>query len=528
VREAPVQYWYNVTRGCVETDETRSAHGPSARVRPAHHRRARHPVRAAVVHRCRRHPQVGRRSRLPSSRAPSPRASASTARPSRASPGCTRPTCSPSPTPRPSRCCRGAVSDPGTARMFCDISPPTGSRAFADPRTCSSARWRKAADRGFTFYTHPEIEFYLLHQTKLASGSSRSGRRRPATSTTCPHGTAHDFRRRRSRCSRAWASRSSSATTRAGPGQNEIDLRYADALSTADNIMTFRTVSRRWRSSRASRRRSCPSRCPEHPGSGMHTHLSAVRGRHQRLPRGRRALPAVQDGRQFIAGLLRHARRDHGRHQPVGQLLQAPVGRRRGAGIPHLGPQQPVRAHPRAACTSPTRATRPASRYRSIDSACNPYLAFAVLLAAGLKGIEEGYELPPEAEDDVWSLTDAERRAMGIEPLPSALGRAWSSWSAPSSSPRPSASTSSTTSCATSAPSGGSIASRSPSSSWTATSPGCRSGERSPSWSIGRPVLSRCWLASGSPNPSGRPGCCAILRCCACSLRVSSRTRPSR
>jgi glutamine synthetase len=60
---------------------------------------------------------------------------------------------------------------------------------------------------------------------------------------------------------------------------------------------------------------------------------------------------------------------------------------------------------------------------RSLDSACNPYLAYAVLLAAGLKGIEEGYELPAEAEDDVWSLTDAERRAMGIEPLPSSLGR---------------------------------------------------------------------------------------------------------
>ena len=61
---------------------------------------------------------------------------------------------------------------------------------------------------------------------------------------------------------------------------------------------------------------------------------------------------------------------------------------------------------------------------RSLDSACNPYLAFALLLAAGLKGIEEGYELPDEAEDDVWSLTDGERRAMGIQPLPSSLSEA--------------------------------------------------------------------------------------------------------
>ena len=61
---------------------------------------------------------------------------------------------------------------------------------------------------------------------------------------------------------------------------------------------------------------------------------------------------------------------------------------------------------------------------RSLDAACNPYLAFAVILNAGLKGIEEGYEVPPETEDDVWNLTDSERRAMGIDPLPRSLGRA--------------------------------------------------------------------------------------------------------
>ena len=62
--------------------------------------------------------------------------------------------------------------------------------------------------------------------------------------------------------------------------------------------------------------------------------------------------------------------------------------------------------------------------YRAIDSAANPYLAYALMLAAGLKGIEQGYELPPEAEDDVWSLTDAERRALGYESLPASLDRA--------------------------------------------------------------------------------------------------------
>ena len=62
--------------------------------------------------------------------------------------------------------------------------------------------------------------------------------------------------------------------------------------------------------------------------------------------------------------------------------------------------------------------------FRSVDAACNPYLAFSVILAAGLKGIEKDYELPPGAEDDVWALTSAERRAMGIKPLPSDLNEA--------------------------------------------------------------------------------------------------------
>jgi len=72
----------------------------------------------------------------------------------------------------------------------------------------------------------------------------------------------------------------------------------------------------------------------------------------------------------------------------------------------------------------PSKGNSTRVEVRSIDSACNPYLAFAVLLAAGLKGIEEGYELPPETEDDVWSLTDAERKAMGIKPLPASLSDA--------------------------------------------------------------------------------------------------------
>jgi glutamine synthetase len=72
----------------------------------------------------------------------------------------------------------------------------------------------------------------------------------------------------------------------------------------------------------------------------------------------------------------------------------------------------------------PSKGNATRVEFRSIDTAANPYLAFAVMLAAGLKGIEQGYELPPGAEDDVWSLTESERRALGISPLPTSLGQA--------------------------------------------------------------------------------------------------------
>ncbi len=115
----------------------------------------------------------------------------------------------------------------------------------------------------------------------------------------------------------------------------------------------------------------------------------------------------------------------------MGQLLQAHLGRhrapgrrgRRGPLVHLLGPQQPLGPGPRAHVQA--RQDRLGARGGPLlDSGANPYLAYALLLAVSLKGIEEGYELPPGAEDDVWALSDAERRALGIEPLPQNLGEA--------------------------------------------------------------------------------------------------------
>ena len=167
-----------------------------------------------------------------------------------------------------------------------------------------------------------------------------------------------------------------------------------------------------------------PKPFTEHPGSGMHTHLSLFEGDAQRVLRGRRGVPALQDRPRVHRRPAASTRRRSPRSRTSGSTptSASPAVERRprtSAGATTTAPRWCA-----SRCTSRRRAARPGSSTARIDSACNPYLAFALLLAAGLKGIEESYELPPEAEDDVWALTEDERRALGIEPLPRNLDEA--------------------------------------------------------------------------------------------------------
>ena len=195
---------------------------------------------------------------------------------------------------------------PGTARMFCDLLLPDGSPSFADPRQVLQRALAQGGDLGFTFYTHPEIEFYLLKRRPQAGQGPGPGRQRrllrprPAWDRPTTSGAP------RSPCSRRWASRWSSAITRAGPGQNEIDLRYADALSTADNIMTFRTVVKEVALEQGIYATSCPSRSPTTPAPGCTPTCRSSRATRNAFYEAGAPYQLSKVGRQFIAGLLRH------------------------------------------------------------------------------------------------------------------------------------------------------------------------------------------------------------------------------
>ena len=215
------------------------------------------------------------------------------------------------------------------------------------------------------------------------------------------------------------------------PGQQEIDLRYADALTTADNIMSFRLAMKEVALDQGVFASFMPKPFTDFPGSGMHTHMSLFEGDRNVFhePGGEFQLSKL--GRAFIAGLLRHAAEITAVcNQWVNSYKRLWGGTERIAGAGGEAPAYVCWGHNnrsaliRVPMYKPQKGNATRIEFRSIDPACNPYLAFAVILSAGLQGIEADYELPPGAEDDVWALTDAERRALGIDPLPQNLSDA--------------------------------------------------------------------------------------------------------
>lgn len=309
-----------------------------------------------------------------------------------------------------------------TARMFCDIRTPAGEPAVADPRNVLKRTLATAAEQGFSFYTHPEIEFYLL-QSKEFGENGPVPVDRAGYFDNVPGGTAHDFRRESVAMLEELGISVEFSHHEAGPGQNEIDLRYADALTTADNIMTFRSVVKEVAIAQGVHATFMPKPLPGQPGSGMHTHLSLFEGDVNAFFDPAAKYQLSQTGRRFVAGLLRHApeitavtnqfvnsyKRLWGGDEAPSFVSWGHNNRSALVRVPHYKPGKGGAAR---------------VEYRAMDSATNPYLGFSVLLAAGLRGIQEEYELPAEAENNVWALSDSERRALGYDPLPRSLEHA--------------------------------------------------------------------------------------------------------
>jgi glutamine synthetase len=316
---------------------------------------------------------------------------------------------------------RGTV-DPA-ARMFCDIATPDGKPAAADPRNVLRRALDKAASLGFSFYVHPEIEFYLLKSAELGADGLPQPVDNAGYFDNVPGGTAHDFRRRAVTMLEQLGISVEFSHHEGGPGQNEIDLRYADALSMADNVMTFKTVVKEVAIEQGVYATFMPKPFTNHPGSGMHTHFSLFQGDKNAFFDPSAKYHLSNTARQFMAGILRHAPEIT---LVTNQFVNS-YKRLWGGGE---APSYVSWAHNnrsaliRIPLHKPEKAQSTRIEYRAMDSAANPYLAYALLLGAGLRGIENSYELSSETEDDVWALTNLERKAMGIESLPQSLDHA--------------------------------------------------------------------------------------------------------
>ncbi len=289
------------------------------------------------------------------------------------------------------------TENPGAARMFCDIAMPDGSASPSDPRHVLKRTLNRAAQMGYTCYTHPEIEFFLFK-----GGIEKGGAPVPVDQggyfDHTPSAVGNDFRRQAITMLETMGVSVEFSHHEGAPGQQEIDLRYADALSTADNIMTFRHVIKEVALDQGFQASFMPKPFTQFPGSGMHTHFSLFNGEKNAFHEAGAEFGLSQVGRSFLAGILKFApeftlitnqwvnsyKRLYGGGEAPATVSWGVNDRSALVRIPMYKPKKEV-------------STR--IEVRSPDSACNPYLAFSVIIASGLKGVEEGYRLEDQASD---------------------------------------------------------------------------------------------------------------------------------
>jgi glutamine synthetase len=309
-----------------------------------------------------------------------------------------------------------------SARMFCDIAMPDGSPSWADPRHVLRRQLSKASESGFIFYIHPEIEFFLLKNLP-SDGSEPIPADNGGYFDQASHADATHFRRKSIEALESMGISVEFSHHEGAPGQQEFDLRYADALTMSDNIMTFRYLVKEVALTQGVHASFLPKPFTDEPGSGMHSHLSLFEGDHNAFYNEEDPYSLSETGKAFVAGLLKHASEISAvTNQWVNSYKRLIVGGEAPTSIcwGHANRSALVRVP----MYSPGRSHSRRVELRSLDSACNPYLAYSVILAAGLKGVQEGYELPAAAENDVWSLTETQRRAVGYDSLPQNLGEA--------------------------------------------------------------------------------------------------------
>jgi glutamine synthetase len=308
-----------------------------------------------------------------------------------------------------------------TARMFCDIFDQSGTPFHGDPRHVLRRNLDRALEHGYSFFVAPEMEFFYFADgepthspTLLDSGSYFD-------LTTSD--VASDLRRQTISVLETMGIPVEYSFHEDSPSQHEIDLRYTDAMSMADQVMTFRLVVRELALERGRFASFMPKPLEGMQGSGMHLHLSLFKD-------GENAFHDPDDpvllspiGRQFMAGLLVHAREITAvTNQLVNSYKRLVVGYEAPVWVSWATNNRSALV--RVPLTKPDKASSTRVEYRSPDPACNPYLAFSVLLAAGMEGIKQSYDLPPQTTSNIFESDPRHMLDLGVDPLPQSLAEA--------------------------------------------------------------------------------------------------------
>jgi glutamine synthetase len=301
------------------------------------------------------------------------------------------------------------------ARMFCDVLKPGGQPFEGDPRYVLKKNLKRAADMGYIYYVGPELEYFYFRDSNGTEPLDQGG-----YFDLTPLDAASDMRRETVLILEEMGIGVEYSHHEVAESQHEIDMRYTDALTMADSVMTYRLVVKQVALNHGYYATFMPKPVFGINGSGMHVHQSLFKGEHNAFFDEKDSYHLSKEAKCYVAGLLKHAPEITAvtsqwvnSYKRLVPGYEAPVylswARRNRSDLIRVPEYRPGRE----------KATR--IEFRSPDPACNPYLAFSVMLAAGLEGIENEYEVPDPIEENVYEMTDEERQERGISTLPASL-----------------------------------------------------------------------------------------------------------
>jgi len=301
------------------------------------------------------------------------------------------------------------------ARMFCDVTYPNGKPFEGDPRYVLKRNLEQASKDGLTFYVGPELEFFVFKSADAPVPIDNGG-----YFDLTPLDVASDLRRDIILSMEDMGIGIEYSHHEAAPSQHEIDFRYTDALTMADNVMTYRLVVKEIAFKRGLYASFMPKPLADDNGSGMHVNMSLFKGARNAFFDPKDPYHLSKTAKHFLAGILMYVpemtlvlNQWINSYKRLVPGYEAPV---------YVTWAQRNRSDlVRIPSYKPGKESAVRIELRSPDPACNPYLAFSAILAAGLEGIKKKLEPPAPTEENVFELSDEERRRRDIRTLPGSL-----------------------------------------------------------------------------------------------------------